>query len=374
MKTHEIDLSKFLCKGHVSCECRDGVLHMTTLRSIPTQRFDAEHLSIGSYIYLPEKYRLPLRIDITAKIDAPGLYVMLGKGHVNFGTMWQDNRRIDDIYMPTRKITNFHNHVELNTYTSISLLYGLKEMQILVNGEERFYSSRERYSKPAALQEMKEEGLALKIACDKLVNLCISSLCITEYDESLEVLRTSEELPAALTKNEAVPYGEKPVLETCISRLPKQIQNEIMNLDGYLTGQKAIKFKRQIEKNGNKITYVASDHGFSYAIYLSNDYFDHSLQWYLITSGKPETWHRKADQMEETLSKLEQDDPHFAKHMYGNLEDCVGCYQTCLARTRYRFHEQEKTTCHGKLKFKADTSGFEDVRCFFAAISQVVKS
>jgi hypothetical protein len=221
---------------------------------------------------------------------------------------------------------------------------------------------------------MKEEGLTLKIACDKLVNLCISSLCITEYnDESLGIVHTSEELPPALTKNEAVPYGEKPALETCISRLPKQIQNEIMNMDSYLTAQRAIKFKRQIEKNGNKITYVASDHGFSYAIYLSNDYFDHSLQWYLITSGKPETWHRKADQMEETLSKLEQDDPHFAKHMYGNLEDCVGCYQTCLARTRYRFNGQEKTTCHGKLKFKADLSGFEDVRRFLAAISSIVK-
>ena len=220
---------------------------------------------------------------------------------------------------------------------------------------------------------MKQEGLTLKIACDKMVNLSISLLRITEYDESLEIVHASEELPAALTKNEAVPYGEKPVLETCISRLPKQIQNEIMNMDGYLTGQKAVKFKRQIEKNGNKITYVAPDHGFSYAIYLSNDYFDHSLQWYLITSGKPDTWHRKADRMEETLNWLEQDDPHFAKRMYGNLEDCVGCYQNCLARTPYHFGGQEKTTCHGKLKFKADISGFEDVQCFLDAISTIVK-
>lgn len=104
MVKHNIDLANFLTKGQVTCEYRDNMLYMTTKRAIPTQRFDLEHLLINSYIYLADKFRLPLRIDLTAKIDAPGLYLLLGKGHINFGTLWSDNRRIDDIASPARKI------------------------------------------------------------------------------------------------------------------------------------------------------------------------------------------------------------------------------------------------------------------------------
>ncbi len=99
MIKHSIDLNSFLPKGQVGCEYKGTMLYMTTYRTIPTQRFDAEHLSVNSYIYLPERYRLPLRIDMTLKIDAPGFYILLGKGHINFGTLWSDNRRMDDMQL-----------------------------------------------------------------------------------------------------------------------------------------------------------------------------------------------------------------------------------------------------------------------------------
>lgn len=69
MIKHDIDLACFLPKGQAVCEYMHDKLYMTTQRAQPTQRFDAEHLSINSYISLPDRYRLPLRIDITAKID-----------------------------------------------------------------------------------------------------------------------------------------------------------------------------------------------------------------------------------------------------------------------------------------------------------------
>ena len=78
MKRHVIDLAAFLPEGQTICELKDNLLHMTTSRAIPTQRFDAEHLSINSYILLPDKYKLPLRVDITANIDALGLYELVG--------------------------------------------------------------------------------------------------------------------------------------------------------------------------------------------------------------------------------------------------------------------------------------------------------
>lgn len=364
MDMHTIDLSRFVPKGQAVCRVENNLLHMTTNRAIPSQRFDREHLPIISYIHLPGKYRLPLRIDITAKIDAPGLYVLLGKGRVNFGTLCFDNRRIDDIVSPARKTACYHNDLPMDELTDISLIYDFKEMQILIGGEERYYSTTERYMSSREFRELNEDGFELKITCDKLVNLTIQSINITEFPETCGIVHSEAALPAAFTKNEAAAPGEKPTFEKCISLLPENIQKEIVKMDEYLKSLKLFKFKRQIEKNGNKITYVASDFGFSYAIYLSNHLFDHSLQWYLITSGKPETWHRKADDMEAILSRLMQKNPDFAQRMFFSLDDCVGCYKNCLGRTRYRLGAKSKAVCHGKLKFKMSPSGFEDARVF----------
>lgn len=373
MIKHDIVLENFLPKGQVACEFKDDMLYMMTNRSIPTQRFDAEHLFINSYICLPDKYRLPLRIDMRVKIDAPGLYILLGKGHINLGTLCSDNRRMDDIAAPARKTMQYHNHMNLNEFTDISLLYDFKEMQIMIDGEERYYSKKERYMKAPLFSEMNEDGFELKIACDKLVNLCIESFSISEYSDTCGIIHSGVELPSAITKNEVIAPGEKPTFERCISLLPTYIQSEIENIDQYLKSLKTMNFKRQLEKNGNKITYVASDYGLSYSIYLSNDIFDHSLQWYIITSGKPDTWHRKADMMEETLSRLHKISPEFAERMFYSLNDCVGCYKNCLARTPYRLGEQRKTVCHGKLKFRINASGFEDVRAFIEEITHLVQ-
>lgn len=369
---YDINLTGFKTKGHVESEYRDNMLYVTTHRAIPTQRFDREFLSINSYIYLPDKYRLPLRIDITAKIDAPGLYVLLGNGHVNFGTLCTDNRRIDDIVSPTRKVIYFHNDIPMNQFAHITLIYDLKKMQILVDGEERYYSANEKYMKSKAFREANEEGFELKIACDKLVNLCIKSVAITEYSDTCGILHTDKGLPAPKTRNEAISRNDKPTFERCISLLPPIIKEEILGIDEYLRALRPLKFKRQVDKNGSKITYVASDHGVSYALYLSNDIFDHSLQWYLITQGPPDTWHRKADMMEETLNRLYDRSPDFAERMFHNLDDCVGCYKGCLARTVYGFRGKKKAVCHGKLKFEMNPSGFRDVRTFADMINSIL--
>ncbi len=373
MKKQNIELDDFITKGQVECDYKDNLLYVKTKHSIPTQRFDAEHLSIDSYIYLPNKYKLPLRIDMTAKIDAPGFYILLGKGHINFGTLWSDNRRMDDIVAPTRKTMFYHNHITMNEYAEISIIYDLKEMQILINGEERYYSKKEKYMKSPALNEMNKEGFELKIACDKLVNLSIKSFSVTECENGFDILRNEDSLPAAIMKNETIEPGVAPNLNKCISLLPAEIQSEIINIDDYLKSLRPLKFKRLLEKNGNKITYVASEYGVSYAIYLSNDMFDHSLQWYLITNGKPETWHRKSNRMEDTLDRLADKSQGFAKRMFNNLEDCVGCYHNCLAKTQYRFGNKSRTACHGKLKFKMSTAGFGEVRAFVDEINNLVR-
>lgn len=227
--------------------------------------------------------------------------------------------------------------------------------------------------KSPIFSEINEDGFELKIACDKLVTACIKSVSIIEYNDTCNIVHSGVELPTAITKNEVIASGEKPTFEKCISLLPVYIQNEIVKTDEYLKSLKPLKFKRQIEKSGNKITYVESNYGFSYAIYLSNDIFDHSLQWYVITNGKPETWHRKDDMMEETLNRLSNTSSDFAESMFYSLQDCVGCYKSCLAKTKYHLDEKCKTVCHGKLKFRMSNSGFQDVHAFIEEINHLVQ-
>jgi len=42
--------------------------------------------------------------------------------------------------------------------------------------------------------------------------------------------------------------------------------------------------------------------------------------WYIVTGGKPETWHRKADYMEETLAEITWSDPPLADRIFYALE------------------------------------------------------
>lgn len=360
MKKYNIDLSSFLPVGSIVTEIKDEMLNITSNR----------RLNENTYAYLPHTYKLPLRIDLTVKIDTPGLYLSFGKGHLNFGTPWSDNRRIDDIIEPNFKPRFFHNHIPMNEFVSISVIYGYKAMQVLINGEERFYSEKERYMKSKLLKELNDEDLKLKITCTKRTNLVIKSLSITEFDEVEEITHTDTALPAPLTSNHAVEPGQKPQFETCISLLPKEIQSEIIKTDCYLRALTPIKFKRQIEKHGNKITYTASEYGFSYALHPSNDVMTHSLNWYIITSCKPEAWYRKADQMEDTLKKISETSPELAERMFLNLTECNACGQ-CKVKTLYEFNGKKKLTCHGRMKLKMCVSDFEDVRNFISTINEL---
>lgn len=370
MKTYDIDLGSFLPKSNVITGMKENMLYITTTKRLSI-KLDKDYGDVGSYVYLPNMYRLPVRIDLTAKIDTPSLYLFWGNGHINFGTPWSDNRRIDDIADPDKKVRFFHNHIQMGEFVDISVIYDLKVMQILVNGEERYYSEKERYMKSKLFKENNDSGFAFKIACSKRTNLCIKALRITEYDQSAGIVHTAGELPAPAITNEAVEKGQKPDFENSTALLPDEIRDEIIKTDIFLRSLKPMKFKRQIEKYGNKITYLASDHGFSYAIYPSNDIMHHSLSWYIITSGKPETWHRKADLMEVTLKRLSETSPEIARRMFFNLKECVACCP-CIVKTLYEFEDKKKLACHGLMEFKMNTIDFDDVRTFIGTVNTLI--
>jgi len=162
-----------------------------------------------------------------------------------------------------------------------------------------------------------------------------------------------------------------------ITELPKDFKNQIIQTDQYLKAMRPLKFKRTVDKKAKKVTYVASDYGVSYMFRISDDKLSHNFQWYIVYSGKPEIWHRRADFMEETLVEIAKSDHALAMRIYNALKTCYGldsCYgERCLARTVYVFEEQKRLTCHGSVELGMNCEDFSDAREFFFYLNELVK-
>ena len=354
-------------------EIDGGVLKITAGRAIHDTIYNVRRDRIYNFMRVPGRFRLPFKIDLFAKIDSPQIILLIGSGHLSIASPWMENRRIEDIADPAGKPRLYDNRMPLNEFAEISVIYNLRSMQVFINGEERFFSKKERYMKLKNLSEINEKGFEIGITCTKRAELYISSLAITEYGEDLELTSVSDtvlnEESGNWVQNDYL--TQKPTFESCIKNLPGEIKNEIIVTADYLKSLKNLKFKRAIEKHGNKITYVESSRGVSYALYMSGEYMHHSFQWYIVTSGKPETWRRKANPLESVLEIINETKPELAERVFYNLNECIGCREGCLARTLYEFNGKKKATCHGSAFFKMVPADFKDVRDFFGFLNDI---
>ena len=171
--------------------------------------------------------------------------------------------------------------------------------------------------------------------------------------------------------------SSKSIFESIMVELSQAFKDEIAETDRYLKAIRPLKFKRAIDRKAGKITYVAADYGVSYMFKISDDRLDHNFQWYIVYNGKPETWHRKADYMEETLVEIAKNDYPLAGRIYDSLRICPGfdnCYgERCLARTPYAFDGQKRLTCHGKVELGTSGDDFRDAREFFRYFNELIK-
>jgi hypothetical protein len=167
------------------------------------------------------------------------------------------------------------------------------------------------------------------------------------------------------------------LFDEIISKLPKDFKEEIIQTDNYLKTMRPLRFKRIVDKKAKKVTYVASDYGVSYMFKISNDKLTHNFQWYIVYNGKAETWHRRADFMEETLVEIVKSDHELAMRIFNALKTCNGldsCYgERCLARTVYVFEKQKRLTCHGSVELGMKRKDFCDAREFFCHLNKLVK-
>jgi hypothetical protein len=376
MNERIIDLNELTPHGRAEMKLENGILNVRATRSVAPYSSNLYGDSYRKhYVSLPGRYRLPFRLDMTVRLDYPSLYLFVGGGHITFATPRRDNRKIEDIAKPSGKPNQdgrfYDNSLPYGELTDISVTYGFDEMQIIINGEERFYSRKQAYMKAKDLSALNEEGFTIGLAVAKLSALGIKTIKMTEYDGKAPVVRGAfEEIPHSAEAEKA-----KPDFEGVILGLPPEIKGEIVETDKFLTALRPMKFKRAVDKNGSKISYVASDFGVSYAFNISGLESSQNLGWYIVTGGKPETWHRKADFMEKTLAFISETDPALAGRMFYALSDCVGCFGGgCLGATLYSFNGEKKAACHGRITLRMCREDFEDAREFIRHINALMET
>lgn len=330
-------------------KCENGRLWFT-VETAPPQNYRCRNATVHSYLEVAGSYRFPLRIDMTVSLDAPGFCMLFGDtGRINFCSTWDDNRRIADISEPPveGKPRFFANQMPLNTPTAIRVICNLKSMQILINGEQRYHSTKEKYMKSPAFPEINALGFPLRLSCLKRTGVTVHSCSITESETDFEIVK-QEYMPEPVLRNIPLCPGEKPTFEAMIACLPEEIRMKVIETDCFLRSCKPEKFRRTLEKNGNKIYYNASKIGAAYAIYLSQDMMTHTLR---VLNG-----------FEAMLDRLSAEDEVFADRIFSYLHECSGCYGLgCSTRTPCTFHDKTRQTCSGKIEFKMTASEFDDV-------------
>ena len=404
MKTHEIDLNSFLSKGYVVSDVVVGELTMTTTFNTGFKRVDengekmigrkmrGNAMIVPSYLYLPNKYKLPLCIDLTVKIDSPSLHIMLGDGRLTFGREQQFLDISGESNVLTKPPQHPRFYIPYSEYFTISILFDFNFMQVMVNDETRYFSENERYMKLKSFREKNNDGLEIKITCDKNSALFIKDMTVTEYENDIPKSKMQKiDMPPYQ------PWQEKPEkydFEYCMSGLSKELQNEVKLTNNFIMNLKPLKFKRKIDGIGlfGKIGYV-SEFGLSYVIYIERNVAVHSVGWIIYNTVREREKYggaRKRELTGKTLEKLAETSPEFAEQMWNNLAECFGC--GCAGRakpckldgcvhcnggrdgctTLIVYNGKKKAVCHGRMWFKMTPSDYADARKVIETLNDVL--
>lgn len=376
MKRHRITQDMLETHGQATINMEEGQPAVRTTHSItPIGTIDFSEKLKKHYVSLPGTYRLPFRVDLTVRLDHPSFYLFIGAGYITFGSAGQDNRKLEDIVRhsgkPNQDHTSYDNGMPYGEYTQISVIYNRDEMQITIGGQERFYSRRQAYMRAKDLDDWNSRGFSIGLSVSKRSTVFIKEITVTEAEGSIPVVRGAATAGKPASGRET---GLKPTFETELGGLPREYRQRLTEMDGFFRSLRPLKCRRVLDKGGCKITYVAADYGVSYAVEVWESRFTHCFNWYIVYNGKPETWHRKADYMEEALEETAKTNPELAKRIFYALNDCVGCFgEGCLAQTPYQFGGQKRMTCHGRVLLRMCEEDLRDAKEFFLILNGLIE-
>ena len=372
MALSQINFNSCQMTSGVIAEKRNTGFFLSATKSVRGHYLPLKPLS--SCIMLPQKFCLPLKICMTLHMPQPGLHLLLGEGHISFGTM-SDNRSLSDIAEPdNKKPKSFDNRTDLPKDIEITVLYGLKFMQIVIDGETRFFSKKEKYMRSGLFADMNKAGFELRLSTDKFAEVLIKNMTVEEYDFEPDAIPINNEIGEA--RLYFIRKGVKASFEACISLLASVLREEIIKTDQFLLNEKALKIKRKIEGNqlGCKITYTSSVHGFSYAIRINEHLMKHSYWWYMLSNHKFEGkfMGRKNDLTNFTLKRVYELSPEMADRLVDYYEKCSGCSQSCAVKTVYELNGEKFVSCHGQMYMNMNLQTFSDFRFMIDVVKEIL--
>ena len=372
MTLTQIDFNSFQTTSGVIAKKRSNGFFLSATNDIRRGFLPVRPLT--SCITMPKRFCLPLKVCMMINMPQPGLHLMLGEGHLSFGTQ-SDNRSISDIVEPdNKKPKHFDNRADLSKDIDITVLYGLKFMQIVIDGETRFFSKKEKYMRSSLFANINEAGFELSLGTDKFAEVVIKQMTVEEYDIEPDVIPINNEIDKI--GPHFIRRGVKADFEACIALLAPALQEEIIKTDQFLLSEKKLKIKRKIEGDqlGCKVTYTSSVHGFSYALRINEQLMKHYYWWYMLSNYKFEGKYmgRKNDLTNLTLKSVYDLSPEIADRLVNYYGKCNGCAQTCAVKTVYELNGKKFVSCHGQMHMNMNLQTFSDFRFMLNVVKNIL--
>jgi hypothetical protein len=323
---------------------------------------------------IPDKFKLPFRIDMTLKANSSDFKLLIGNGGVHFSSPINHSgggiRRYDILTgkeEPTK--SDYENDVPLNEYVDLSVIYGNKITWVEINNKYCYSTRKAPYI--SILDNLPEEfvnGLDFAVSCGRDVALTIKSLTVTEYENDEPNIYA-----------EIANQPEFSPFEWYLKSLPHELRDEVIKTDEFLLKdmKSSLKFKKSIDKYGNVI-YI-SPCGFQFKMRKYG--MSEQLEINPHDSGQLETgwiknWTKKSDLTPDYTSRifnrLNESSPEFADKMFSQIKSCNNT--KCNRNSIIEYKGESKQTCSSTIKFTWLSSEFENIRKVVSAANEVVKT
>jgi hypothetical protein len=125
-----------------------------------------------------------------------------------------------------------------------------------------------------------------------------------------------------------------------------------------------MKFRKSINKNGH-LTYESSC-GFRFEIKEYGAGLTFLTAW--VKNDK------KPDYTNDVIYKLAESSPDLAKKIFAKIHGCEAHSRGCARTVMYEFSGESKLSCCGRMNIKMDSTGFEELKSFITAASEVINS
>ena len=253
MKIHNIPLKSLTAWGNKTVTSLvDGELNLTCPKPLDK--------NCGRAV-IPQKFRLPFRINLTLKADATNFNILMGNGYVHFSHAPNESgngMRRQDIFTGKEEFTkqDYYAELPLNEYINLSVVVGSKITWIEINGHCYYPTRKAQYINLLEKGDLPDDftnGLEIaigagKIGVNKGTQLVIRSIEIIEYGSD------EPDVPEEIAN-----FPDLSPAEWRIRSLPHELRDTIKtdeHLAQYMKG--SIELRKIIDEYGNVSIMLSS--------------------------------------------------------------------------------------------------------------------